>query len=151
VTAIVLPGVPASVGEARLLAYRELSGGQADAAALVLSELATNAIEHSRSGLPGGTFTVSVETGRGGRATIRVADQGPRPGDGADDRPADEHGRGLVIVAEVADMWGTETTAAGRVAWCLLGGGPAGRSSNAGVHMHPGTRAPGHAREGAPA
>jgi anti-sigma regulatory factor (Ser/Thr protein kinase) len=120
-TATVLPGVPESVREARAMVRREVGAGEAaEAAALCVSELAANAIAYTRSGLPGGTFAVSVHAGPGG-VMIRVRDGGARtlpvpagPGGGA------EHGRGLLIVAAVADEWGTESAAAGRATWCRI-------------------------------
>ena len=78
VAGIVLPGVPESVREARALVRRQLGAGDAaEAAALVVSELATNAICYTRSGLPGGTFAVSVQQVPGG-VVIRVRDAGSR-------------------------------------------------------------------------
>src|SRR5262249_33714861 len=53
-----------------------LSGSPAtDDAALMVSELFTNAILYTRSGQPGGVVTVTIATGRG-RARIHVIDQG---------------------------------------------------------------------------
>lgn len=72
------------------------------AAILCLSELASNACLHSRSGRPGGCFTVRAELSvQGLRVEVRD-DGGPwvwpaRP---------DEHGRGLLIVASLARAWG---------------------------------------------
>jgi anti-sigma regulatory factor (Ser/Thr protein kinase) len=118
---IVLPGVPESVREARALVRRQLGAGPVtEAAALCVSELAANAIAYTRSGLPGGTFAVSVQAVPGG-VVIRVRDAGAR---GipvmADPKPGAEHGRGLLIVAAMAEEWGTEPAAAGRAAWCRI-------------------------------
>jgi anti-sigma regulatory factor (Ser/Thr protein kinase) len=116
--AVVLPGVPESVREARAMVRRQLTPGDAaEAAALCVSELVTNAIAYTRSGLPGGSFAVSVQAGPGG-VVIRVRDGGARTRPVlADPEPAVEHGRGLAIVAAVADEWGTEPAAAGRATW----------------------------------
>jgi anti-sigma regulatory factor (Ser/Thr protein kinase) len=120
-TAAVLPGVPESVREARAMVSRELGAGDAaEAAALCVSELVTNAIAYTRSGLPGGTFAVSVQAGPSG-IVIRVRDGGARTLPVlADPEPGAEHGRGLLIVAAVADEWGTEPAAAGRATWCRI-------------------------------
>jgi anti-sigma regulatory factor (Ser/Thr protein kinase) len=120
-TAAVLPGVPESVREARAMVCRELGAGDAaEAAALCVSELVTNAIAYTRSGLPGGTFAVSVQAGPSG-IVIRVRDGGARTLPVlADPEPGAEHGRGLLIVAAVADEWGTEPAAAGRATWCRI-------------------------------
>ena len=93
------PGTADQVGQAR----RFLAGllgdcpGAADAV-LCLSELAANAVQHSRSARPGGRFTVRV-TRAGGRLRVGVTDDGgpwaPRPA-------TDGHGRGLLIVRSVA-------------------------------------------------
>jgi anti-sigma regulatory factor (Ser/Thr protein kinase) len=118
---IVLPGVPESVREARAMVRRELGAGDAaEAAALCVSELATNAIAYTRSGLPGGMFAVSVQAVPRG-VVIRVRDQGARTLPVlADPEPGAEHGRGLLIVAAVAEEWGTEPAATGRATWCRI-------------------------------
>ena len=55
-------GTPEAVGEARRFARMVTIGHHLiDAAELVLSELATNAVEHTDSGKPGGSFVVEVE------------------------------------------------------------------------------------------
>jgi len=86
---------------------------------LITSELATNAIVHSRSGRPAGTFTVRVTLYPDDYAWVEVIDQG---GAWAQDRHDDEHGRGLALVAAVAGdgNWGIEGDAACRVAWFRL-------------------------------
>jgi anti-sigma regulatory factor (Ser/Thr protein kinase) len=119
--ASVLPGVPESVREARSLVRRKLGANPAaEAAALVVSELATNAIAYTRSGLPGGTFAVSVQQVPGG-VVIRVRDGGARTMPVlADPEPGAEHGRGLLIVAAVAAEWGTEPAITGRSTWCRI-------------------------------
>jgi anti-sigma regulatory factor (Ser/Thr protein kinase) len=83
---------------------------------LLVSELSTNAILHSRSGHPDRTFTVRVTLYPGDYAWGEVVDQG---GAWAAD---DEHGRGLAIVAAVAGdgNWGIDGDAASRAAWFRL-------------------------------
>ncbi len=120
-----LPGVPASVREARALVREALNGNPAeDAAEVCVSELVTNAIAHTRSGEPGGAVTVTVQPGPGW-AVIRVTDAGAvRAPVLAGGPPATtEHGRGLRIIGALAAEWGTEGDAAGRVVWCLVRGG----------------------------
>ena len=96
-------------------------------AVLACSELAANAIIHSRSGLPGGTFTVRACIDR---ETIRIEiiDQGgPWTGlrkstdEDADD--AGQSGRGLTIVAAIASSWGIAGDQEGRTAWCEITAG----------------------------
>jgi serine/threonine-protein kinase RsbW len=125
-TAIVLPGVPQSVRAARKMVRSQLGDDHpaADAAALAVSELATNALLYSRSGLPGGTFAVSVQAMPGG-VLIRVRDAGARTMPIlADQAPGSEHGFGLRIVAALAAAWGTEPAGAERVTWCEIVNGP---------------------------
>jgi serine/threonine-protein kinase RsbW len=87
---------------------------------LLTSELAANAILHSRSGRPGGSFTVRVLLYLGDYAWVEVADQG---GAWARDKHDDEHGRGLAILAAVSGdgNWGIDGDEASRVAWFRLG------------------------------
>jgi serine/threonine-protein kinase RsbW len=136
----------ATVAERRFLARREFAGrpDQVRAArwwlsrmidglpvapdvVLACSELASNAIIHSDSGLPGGKFTVrlSVETDI---IRIEVIDQGgqwatsrSRWLGGSDDQGDDgQSGRGLTIVAALASSWGIGGDQEGRTAWCEI-------------------------------
>lgn len=111
------PAMPAQAGEARRFLAAILDGCPvADDAVLCLSELAANAITHSRSGKRGGQFTVRAER-RDGRLRVEVRDEG-----GPWTRPVrrrdGQHGRGLLIVASLADGWGrTGDGAAGWSVW----------------------------------
>src|SRR5579862_6274698 len=71
----------------------------ADDLTLLASELATNAVVHSKSGQPGGTFTVRAEVRPGDYAWLEVEDQG---GPWVHRKPGDEDGRGLAIVTALA-------------------------------------------------
>jgi anti-sigma regulatory factor (Ser/Thr protein kinase) len=149
------PGVAESVRAARQMIRQAIGEAPAaEAAALVVSELATNAIAYTRSGLPGGTFTASVTGAPGGGVVVSVTDQGPRAAGQAPHvvtggQPAQEHGRGLAIVAAVAAGWGTELTPAGRVTWCVLRGETPAPAAHTGVHPHGCSRARARARGGA--
>jgi serine/threonine-protein kinase RsbW len=92
----------------------------ADELALLASELATNAILHSRSGHPDQDFTIRATLHPGDYAWVEVIDQG---GTWARDKHDDEHGRGLAVVAAVAGdgNWGIEGDTSCRVAWFRLG------------------------------
>jgi anti-sigma regulatory factor (Ser/Thr protein kinase) len=106
-------------------------------AALVASELVTNAVRHGgdRLGLeldvdlPSAAGDPDPDVTEGAPVTVRVAVRDgsavlPRP-QVVDDALADAHesGRGLVLVAAVADDWGTETTPeGGKRVWALLRG-----------------------------
>ncbi|MEV7512246.1 ATP-binding protein [Streptomyces sp. NPDC089922] len=92
-----------------------------DDVSLCVSELATNALLH---GVPPGRHyrlrmllfdaTVRVEVADSGGGRPRVADRDP----GA------EGGRGLLLVAALADRWGTLARVPGKVVWCEFGLGP---------------------------
>jgi anti-sigma regulatory factor (Ser/Thr protein kinase) len=61
---LTIPGRPEQVGLARAFVARTLGinqvGADADAATLLTSEIVTNAIEHTKSGVDGGTVTIVV-------------------------------------------------------------------------------------------
>jgi two-component sensor histidine kinase len=73
----------------------------ADDLILMASELCANAAVHSRSALPGGTFTVHAGVLQGDHAWLRVEDQGG-PWTEKDPDADDEHGRGLAVVKALA-------------------------------------------------
>jgi anti-sigma regulatory factor (Ser/Thr protein kinase) len=87
---------------------------------LLASELATNAILHSRSGHPERFFTVRAVLYPGEYAWVEIIDEG---GGWGDDQHDEEHGRGLTIVSAIAgeSNWGIDGDAACRVAWFRLG------------------------------
>jgi ribosomal protein S27AE len=76
----------------------------ADDAALLTSELVTNAVLHSASGLPGGTVTVSVRA-ENGSVRVDVIDQGQVPPRMA---APGGLGKGLAIVSQLADVFGAD-------------------------------------------
>lgn len=121
----VFPGRPDQVRHARQYLARVLDGCPvADDAVLCLSELASNAIVHSRSRQPGGAFTVRAQL-KDRRVRVEVCDQG-----GSWDSPgrvsADEqNGRGLLIVGQLAARWGCEGhSQSGWNVWFELDTGP---------------------------
>jgi anti-sigma regulatory factor (Ser/Thr protein kinase) len=124
----VLPGVPESATAARRLT-RQLLGEDhpvADTAMLLMSELVTNSVMHSRSRRPGGTVTVAICAGRTS-VLIQVRDDGgpfepqlAATRDMAEGAPGAEHGYGLLLVDALAETWGTSATTDGRVTWCRL-------------------------------
>ena len=86
-----------------------------DVAILLVSEIFSNSIRHSRSCAPGETVTVAVISGDG---TVRV-EVTDRAGPGTPElRPADrdaEGGRGLQLVAGLAARWGWRRRRGGRM------------------------------------
>jgi anti-sigma regulatory factor (Ser/Thr protein kinase) len=90
-----------------------------DTAMLLTSELVTNALTHTPSGT-GGSFEVIVWRGKD-CVLVAVLD------DGSDRSPAtagtdleSESGRGLGLVAALADRWGHQGGTAARAVWFLL-------------------------------
>lgn len=115
------PGVPRSVAASRRFIAEHLPDlALARIAALCVGELATNAIRHSRSGDPGGTFRVAVETGPEW-TRIEVTDQGggnaPRVRPPSDDA---EDGRGLQIVGGLGSGWGAVLDGGGHRVWVRI-------------------------------
>ena len=108
--------------DARSYAVEQLSavlGAQsrrvADDAALIVSELVTNAVRADSA------VVELAMTIRGHSIEVRVCDDGPgwpQPRDAGVD---DTSGRGLLLVATVADEWGVESLSNGRKAvWARL-------------------------------
>jgi hypothetical protein len=114
------PGIAFSVRWVRADLARFVEGYPvADDVVLLASELATNAILHSRSGHPDRTFTVRMTLYPGDYAWVEVVDQG---GVWSEDVYDDEHGRGLGIVAAVAGdgNWGIDGDERCRTVWFRL-------------------------------
>lgn len=107
---------PASVAAARTFVTDALSTWGCESAlgdaALVISELATNAVRHARS-----AFRVVLER-QPSRLRIAVHDTNPLvPVVG--DRPPDEAGGlGLPLVERLSLRWGTDLHDGGKVVWC---------------------------------
>ncbi|MFF3895176.1 ATP-binding protein [Streptomyces sp. NPDC001812] len=101
---------------ARLLAYEQLrtwqtSPGVTDRAEQIVAELAANAALHGRVQGRDFRLTLSHDPAAG---VLRIAvtdargDRLPSPVTAVVTPPDDESGRGLLIVAALADRWGTE-------------------------------------------
>jgi serine/threonine-protein kinase RsbW len=113
------PGAKEHVREVRMdLAAMVKDCPFADDFVLLASELCANAVVHSRSGLPGGRFTVRAEVCPGAFACVEVEDQG---GPWVKRKPGEERGRGLAMVAALAgdENWAIEAGEAPgtRVVW----------------------------------
>ncbi|HEY5357695.1 MAG TPA: ATP-binding protein [Streptosporangiaceae bacterium] len=121
---VLLPCAPASVGVARRRLTADLSAagvfGQAVGdAALVVSELLSNAIKHAWP-LPGEKLQVTWAVDQG---SVEVA---VRDGGGAT-RPQEAYppvsslgGRGLGIVEHLSQDWGIRTDDVGQTVWAVL-------------------------------
>ncbi|WP_051947837.1 SpoIIE family protein phosphatase [Streptomyces scabiei] len=109
-----LPSDPAVVAEARRLARDRLTAWAVEDASfvteLVVSELVTNAIRHADGPIQlrlikDRTLTCEVSDGSTISPHLRRA------------RLNDEGGRGLLLVAQLTERWGTRYTAAGKTIW----------------------------------
>ncbi len=113
---------PGSPAQARRLTRARLTGWSVDedtcdTAALVVSELVTNAIVHTAS------RRVVCELSDGaGLVRIAVRDEGCAPGEPhpSPQRPEEEHGRGLMLVEALCHAWGTREHGPGLVVWAEL-------------------------------
>jgi anti-sigma regulatory factor (Ser/Thr protein kinase) len=84
---------------------------------LCTSELATNAVLHSHSGLPCGTFTVRATISPGRYVRIDVVDDGgPWTPEVSD--PTRSHG--LNIIRALASTWGIYGEQAHRIVWAVF-------------------------------
>ncbi|MEU7580408.1 ATP-binding protein [Streptomyces sp. NPDC041068] len=114
-----VPAARAFAGAA--LADWGIGGNRADDIVLCVSELATNALLHG------------VPSGRGFRLQLRresdvlrveVHDSGggwPLPRFGVSENGDAESGRGLLLVAALADKWGISERDPGKIVWCEFG------------------------------
>jgi anti-sigma regulatory factor (Ser/Thr protein kinase) len=111
------PGVPEAVRTARHHVTQTLAGvPRIDDLAFAVSEVATNAVLHSRSGQPGGWFTVAADVVPGVLAAVVVTDQGgPWAG-----RAADTYPHGLEIVATMATEVRVDGDDDGRTIWVIF-------------------------------
>ncbi len=137
---------PGSPAQARRLARARLTGWSVcedtcDTAALVISELVTNAIVHTAS-------DVVVCELLDGDDVLRIAvrDQGctaddPHP---SPQRPEEEHGRGLLLVEALCHAWGAQEHGSGLLVWADLPRGTDGPAQAA----EPGDRADASAAAG---
>jgi MEDS: MEthanogen/methylotroph, DcmR Sensory domain len=86
----------------------------ADDAAMVTTELATNAVTHARSGL-----TVGISRADG-MVRISVRDSGAAPASDSDTPLTAVTNHGLGMVAALARRWGVEPLADGKMVWAEL-------------------------------
>jgi anti-sigma regulatory factor (Ser/Thr protein kinase) len=133
-----LPGHPEEVAAARAFVTRTLishrTGLDTDAAALLTSEIVTNAIQHTKSGVDGGTVTIVI-IGVAHGVLVEVID------DGSSGTPVVKgdlyaaEGHGLFLVQHLAAQWGYIRDTTGTTVWFLLAaGGPSGAAEQADPH-----------------
>lgn len=113
-----LPSVPASVARVRRYAAAACAArgfeGDYDTLALLVSEIATNALVH-------GSGRVKVRVlGSGARIRIEISDESsdvPQPQPAS---PTAEGGRGLALVDALSAAWGTRPLPDGKTVWFEL-------------------------------
>ncbi|MER7024945.1 ATP-binding protein [Streptomyces sp. NPDC000404] len=114
------PPAPKSVSEARAFVIDELyqwgPPDRLDDILLCVSELATNAVLHS--GPENHAYRVRLETGSE-EVRIEVDDRGSGTPHVRTDHD-DTHGRGLLLVAGIADDWGVTTHRVGKSVWATF-------------------------------
>jgi serine/threonine-protein kinase RsbW len=113
------PGTAEHISQVRADLRRGLGGCPvADDVILCVSELAANAVLHSNSRRPGGTYTVRAEGRPGASIRIEVEDDGGpwirKP------VPDSASGRGLDIIGVLAAEWGVTSSPAGRAVWARI-------------------------------
>ncbi|WP_245996694.1 ATP-binding protein [Streptomyces armeniacus] len=112
-----LPRTGQSAEAARDLVRTALSAwgldGLADAAAVLVSELVGNAVEHTAS------RRVRVTVTRTGRDTVRIAVSDTSRALPVRREPDDtaDRGRGLIVVEALADQWGIDVQPSGKRVW----------------------------------
>ncbi|MGW0779215.1 ATP-binding protein [Streptomyces sp. NPDC002913] len=91
---------------------------ETEIAELLLSELVTNALIHTRNG------AVVTVTSAPARLRVEVRDfvAGQEPAPYVPNADDGTHGRGLLLVQSLADSWGVTTQALGKVVWFELHG-----------------------------
>jgi serine phosphatase RsbU (regulator of sigma subunit) len=109
-----LPADPAIVADARARTVRQLAAWGLEEIAftteLLVSELVTNAIRHAQPPIQlriilDGVLSCEVFDGSSTAPHLRRADR------------YDEDGRGLMLVAQLAERWGTRHTGTGKIIW----------------------------------
>ncbi len=125
-----LPSEPASVPLARAHAVDALARWGVpgatevtDAVRLIVSELATNAVQHTLGRSP--VFTVALELSSGGLLRLGVTDGHPRPPRRLPAAVQQDNGRGLLIMRSLAAEYGgrlsvSPTPEGGKTVWVEL-------------------------------
>lgn len=118
-----LPSNPHAVPEARrqvraAVRYWRLPV-DIDVAALLVSELVTNAVTHDSRRAGPRPVTLSIRCSDG-RLRVEVHDTSPEPPLLTESSDCAEGGRGLFLVDSLADSWGSYRTADGKAVFFVL-------------------------------
>jgi anti-sigma regulatory factor (Ser/Thr protein kinase) len=118
-----IPGRPEQVSLARAFVARTLGtnqvGADADAATLLTSEIVTNAIQHTKSGVDGGTVTIVV-IGVSRGVLVEIIDDGSAGTPVVKGDLYAAEGHGLFLVQHLAAQWGYLRDSAGTTVWFHL-------------------------------
>lgn len=116
---LTVPSLPASIASVRRFAVAacRASGREelSDAVALLVSEVATNALVHAE-----GDVQVRVVT-RGDVLRVEVADESPLMPKPRAAGLLEEGGRGLALVETLATSWGVTLQDHGKIVWFEVG------------------------------
>lgn len=127
---VTLPSAPASVSAARRYATDVVSewglpveNEAVDTVRLIVSELATNAVQHTFGQSP--TFTVDLRLERDEELRIGVTDSHPRWPQRLPAAVRQDNGRGMVIIRSLTVEYGgqlsvTPTPEGGKTVWIVL-------------------------------
>ncbi|MFF1464291.1 ATP-binding protein [Streptomyces sp. NPDC058330] len=117
-----LPRLPESAATARRLIRVALTvwglDDVAEDGALIVSELVSHAVRHARRD----SIRVVIDRPEAMRVRIGVVDFSKAPPVRGEPGPEGEGGRGLALVEELAEAWGTEPLPWGKQVWAQLRG-----------------------------
>ena len=120
---LTIPGRPEEVSTARAFVSRTLSsyqiGADNDAATLLTSEIVTNAIQHTKSGVDGGTVTIVV-IGVPRGVLVEIIDDGSAGTPVVKGDLYAAEGHGLFLVQHLAAQWGYLRDPAWTTVWFHL-------------------------------
>jgi anti-sigma regulatory factor (Ser/Thr protein kinase) len=120
---LTIPGRPEQVSAARTFVERTLSahrpGTDADTATLLTSEIVTNAITHTKSGVEGGTVGIVV-IGIPRGVLVEIIDGGSAGTPTVKSDLYAAEGHGLFLVQNLAAQWGYLRDPAGTTVWFHL-------------------------------
>jgi anti-sigma regulatory factor (Ser/Thr protein kinase) len=120
---LTIPGRTEQVATARAFVARTLTshqvGADYDAATLLTSEIVTNAIQHTKSGVDGGTVTIVV-IGVPHGILVEIIDDGSAGTPIAKGDLYAAEGHGLFLVQHLAAQWGYLRDPAGTTVWFHL-------------------------------